>query len=571
MKSKKIFNKEDFQELLKKILEPLKPYYTNEQAGIILGVTQTNYDEKASLMESFSRPLWGLVPFFAGGGEDKWFETCYQKGLISGTDPTNSEFWGNPGEYDQRFVEMASIAYGILLAPEFLWDSFSEDEKDQIAAYLYTINEYEIPECNWQMFRVLVNIALKKVKRQYNKEKLETALEMIESFYLGDGWYRDGDSNQKDYYVPFALHFYGLIYAKEMDKEDPIRSQLFKERAMIFSKQFIYWFDDNGAAIPFGRSLDYRFAQVSFFSACLLAGIEPFPIGVMKGLIVRHLRYWMSLPIFDRDGVLTIGYGYPNLIMAERYNGPGSAYWGMKVFAFLALPNEHPFWFANADEFPNLQAVCSMPYADMIIKRYSGHVTAYVPGIYSPNGHGQIVSKYSKFAYDTHFGFSVAKSCYELHEICPDSMLAFVIDGYVYVRRICEKSEIRENEVYSKWSPYPGIIVESTICLTEYGHIRKHVIISEITCEAFDCGFAVETNLSKQVTKEVEGSMSRVENSESFCQVKGETLGLGMIIIADPNTNILYPKTLIPAIKYEIGAGQVYLETEVITGVSKSM
>ena len=83
---------------------------------------------------------------------------------------------------------------------------------------------------------------------------------------------------------------------------------------MEFAKQFLYWFDEDGAALPFGRSLTYRFAQVSFFSACLLCGIEPLPIGVMKGLIVRHMKYWLSLPVFDRNGILTIGYGYPNLI-----------------------------------------------------------------------------------------------------------------------------------------------------------------------------------------------------------------------------------------------------------------
>ena len=32
-------------------------------------------------------------------------------------------------------------------------------------------------------------------------------------------------------------------------------------------------------------------------------------------------------------------------------------------------------------------------------------------------------------------------------------MLAFWIDGYVYVRRICEESKITENGVWSKWSP----------------------------------------------------------------------------------------------------------------------
>ena len=53
-----------------------------------------------------------------------------------------------------------------------------------------------------------------------------------------------------------------------MEKEDPEHTALFKERAKTFSESFIYWFDDEGKALPFGRSLTYRFAQAAFFSAC---------------------------------------------------------------------------------------------------------------------------------------------------------------------------------------------------------------------------------------------------------------------------------------------------------------
>ncbi len=50
--------------------------------------------------------------------------------------------------------------------------------------------------------------------------------------------------------------------------------------------------------------------------------------------------------------------------------------------------------------------------------------------------------------------FNVAKSTQEVHEAAPDSMLAFYINGYVYVRRICEEFHISEREVTSRWMPY---------------------------------------------------------------------------------------------------------------------
>lgn len=564
MKIEQLERKEDFSRLLLNLLNPLKPYYTEEKAGIQLGVTSTNYDEKAILMEAFSRPLWGLVPYYAGGGKNQWFKRTYVKGLAAGTNPRGKEYWGEPGEYDQRFVEMAAIAYGILMAPQVFWKPLSKEEKANLSTYLYTINEHQIPLCNWVYFRILVNIALKSVKESYSQEKIDEDLALVDSFYLGDGWYRDGDSNQKDYYVSFAIHFYGLIYAKFMEEEDKERVERLKSRSMEFAKQFIYWFDEDGAALPFGRSLTYRFAQVGFFSACILAGLEPFPMDVMKGLIVRHLNYWMSLPIFDRDDILTIGYGYPNLIMAENYNGPGSAYWSLKTFAILALPDDHEFWKVTPAPMPKLKQVCAMPYADMLVKPYKNHTTAYVPGVYSPNGHGQIVAKYSKFAYDTKFAFSVAKSNYELYENCPDSMLAFVIDGYVYVRRICEECKVTETEVYSKWSPFKGITVETVVYPTAQGHKRMHKVISEIECEAYDCGFAVAANLSDHVYKYEFKNGAKLENDKSSCQVVSKCGGgKGMTLTPQSNTNLIHAKTLLPMVQYKIHKGTTELVTEV--------
>lgn len=561
----RMHSKKDFQELMLSILNPLKPYYSERRARLQLGVTMAHYDIGAAWMEAFSRPLWALVPYWAGGGREGGFEEIYRRGLCAGTDENDPEYWGECGSFDQRFVEMAAISYGLLFAPEVIWTPLDGREKDHLAAYLNKINEHPLPVCNWILFAVLVNIALKSVGKPCSEKMLKEYLEGLETFYLGDGWYQDGDSGQKDYYISFAIHFYSLIYAKVMEGEDPGRAAVYRERAMVFAKQFIYWFDGEGDAIPFGRSLTYRFSQVSFFSACLLAGIEPFPVPVMKGLIVRHLRSWLGRPIFDRDGILTIGYGYPNLVMAERYNAPGSPYWGMKTFAFLMLPDEHPFWSAEAAPLPELEPDCPMPYADLFVRHYGRHTTAFAPGVYSPNGHGQIVAKYGKFAYDTKFSISVAKSCYELHENAPDNMLAFVIDGYVYVRRICMESRITETGVYSKWSPYPGIVVETTLTPNDQGHVREHHIVSDRECEAYDFGFAVNRGglTPVEYTFDAGEGWAEARNQDMGCRVSGDSGLRGEVINADPNTNLLYTKTAIPGVKYMVRRGEQELRTVV--------
>ncbi|MBO5302884.1 MAG: DUF2264 domain-containing protein [Lachnospiraceae bacterium] len=557
----KLHSKKDFQDLLLEIINPLIPYYSEEKAELILGVTATNYDQKAIRLEAFSRPLWALVPFWAGGGSAPEFEEIYRKGLAAGTNPKSKEYWGGFHAFDQRFVEMAAISYGLILAPEKVWDPLTDEEKANLVNWLDGINHYELPICNWILFAVLVNIALKARGQKYDAKMMEYYLDGLDQFYLGNGWYQDGDSGQKDYYISFAIHFYSLFYAKVMEKEDPERCAKYKERAKEFAQTFIYWFAEDGMSLPFGRSLTYRFSQVSFFCACLMADVEPFPVGVMKGLIVRHLCAWMKQPIFDRNDILTIGYAYPNLVMGERYNGPGSAYWALKTFAILMLPDEHPFWTAEAEPMPQLQTQLAIKEAAMLMHRYKNHVTAFTPGKYSPAGHGQTPAKYGKFAYDTGFGFNVAKSTCEVHECAPDSMLAFYINGYVYVRRICEEYEIKDNEVISKWIPYEGITVETHLIPTADGHIRKHIIESDRECVAYDCGFAVEIDVEGEKLTEEE-NMAQVENYYSSCKVSATGVkGEGTVIIADPNTNLMHAMTRIPSVCYKINKGRNELDT----------
>ena len=212
-------SKQDFRNWMHKILDPLKPLYSEGGARLRLGDSGVTYPQVSIEMEAFSRPLWALVPFWAGGGEDPEFEDIYVRGLSGGADPFGGEYWGGFTDYDQRFVEMAAIASGILFAPEKVWEPLSREAKGNLAQWLYGINEYIIPDCNWQFFMILVNAALRKQGCRFSQEKLDSGLEKIESYYLGDGWYRDGGSAQKDYYISFAMHYYGLLYAAAMEKE----------------------------------------------------------------------------------------------------------------------------------------------------------------------------------------------------------------------------------------------------------------------------------------------------------------------------------------------------------------
>lgn len=561
-----LHTKNDFQNIMLKMLNPLENMYSEGGARLKLGGAGATYDQSAIELEAFSRPLWGLVPFWVGGGRHAGFEEIYAKGLANGATPESEEYWGGFKDYDQRFVEMAAIATGLIFAPQVLWQPLAETEKDNLCTWLNGINNYVIPSCNWHFFRVLVNVAFKKLGREYSEEKLAQSLAAVDEYYMGDGWYQDGASAQKDYYVPFALHYYGLVYAVAMEREDPKASGEYKRRAAKFAGDFLLWFSEDGSALPYGRSLTYRFAQVSFWSACLFAGVDAVPADVVKGLITRHLEYWLKQEIAGDNGVLTVGYAYPNLIMGERYNAPGSPYWAMKTFLFLALPDEHPFWAAEAAPLPQYNAVTPMPRADMLIHKYQKQTVAYPAGVCELYGHGHLIEKYSKFAYSTRYGFSVATSQLTLEENAPDNMLAFVPrGGYIYVRKNSISYEVRENAVISQWSPMDGINVTTTITPLKNGHKRQHVVKSSFACTAYDCGFSVP-KFGEDAEFGADDEMAKAKCGCLAATVSGKGAGAQHgVLEVNPNTNILFKNTVLPYVKYEIAEGKTELETVVET------
>ena len=542
--------KEEWQECLLSILEPLKAKFSADSARIVLDGGGTTYPQRVIELEAFARPLWGLVPFWYGGGHEPFFEKQYLEGLIAGPNPQSPGFWGDCSDYDQRFVEMAPIAFGLMAVPDILWNPLPEDAKDRLASWLYQINDHEMSRCNWYFFRIIVNTALKALGKPYSQPRLESDSAFIESCYIGNGWYKDGVSGRTDYYSAFAMHYYPLLLAAFADRERDTA----KARASLFADDFIYWFAETGEAIPYGRSLTYRFAQSAFWSAFAFLADDP-KIGICKGIIERNIRYWLCKDIFDNN-ILSVGYGYPNLTMADRYNAPGSPYWSLKAFLFLALPDNHPFWKAESSSLPHL-----LPLKNELDRRLLQHrgwdVTMYEPGMLGMRSLGHFTEKYDKFAYSSSSPFSISHSNESMEEAAADSMLAFVVNGTVYVRKGSADFFIEDGSLVSHWSPYPGIDVETKVIIEEDGHLRTHVIHSSMECSAYDSGFSREKdNICKTGTC-AEVSSSGIHSSAEC--VEGN--GVPVVLNADPNTNLMWRNSVIPSVEYHIGKGETRIST----------
>jgi len=549
--------REDVERAAIDLFTPLLPHWSEGGARVKLGSSGVWFSDVAEELEGFARPLWGIVPLVMGGGRFEHWD-LYRRGIASGTDPDHPEFWGW-AERDQRMVEMAAIGFALAFVPEHLWDPLTARVRDNLVTWLDRINQFPPYPNNWQFFRVMVNLGLARVGRPFDEKANRESLEILESYYQGDGWYHDGANDHADYYIAWAMHVYGLLYASARD-HDPKLAVHYHERARLFAGDFQHWFDPRGAAIPFGRSLTYRFAQGSFWGALVLADEEALPWGRIKGIYLRHLREWANHPISDRDGVLSIGYGYGNLLMHEPYNSSSSPYWAMKFFLALAAPADHPFWQADEEPLEPLDEPSVQRHAGMVVSRTETQAVALNAGqtdtIYS-NG----PAKYAKFAYSSLFAFSVAVHETRPHHGCHDSMLSLRDESGSW--RIREESEERliEGEIiYARWRPWPDVIVETVLTGAAPWHLRLHRIETPRKLWSAEAGFALAWDgLEPGGTgyETLGGASSPLARSpygvSGVRDLRGERTG--KVWVAVPNTNLIAPRTVIPVLYGEHEAG----------------
>lgn len=574
LQSNPLGNRREMADVLGQLLAPLLPHYSEGKARLLPGSTGASYPDATAGLEGFSRVLWGLAPHAAGGNRGEVCDTLWEyvlEGIRNGTDPNHPEYWGFARDCDQKLVEMAAFGYAMALAPHRIWDRLAPREQDRLVEWLGQINRRTLYDCNWLLFQVMVSLGFKRVGIPYDRDVMERNLERIERFYLSDGWYSDGVDAHCDYYGPFAIHFYCLMYAVWMEKEDPERSRLYKQRAAEFAQEFLYWFAADGSALPYGRSLTYRFAQSAFWSALAFAGLEPVPMGVIKGIVLRNLRWWLAQPIFQGDGVLSIGYRYPNLVMAENYNAPGSPYWALKAFLPLAFGEDHPFWQSEEQPLPALETCKVQRPPRFILHRQEAlnHVLAFHAGYGHTNEHTHTAAKYEKFVYSNRFGFSVPRAEWGLAQGAFDSTLALGEgDNLFRVKRKVEHCEIGDRVIHMRWKPWPDVEVATWIVTGTPWHVRIHRIHTARKLEAAEGGFAlgIEPPVSDGEPWREERKEDRVlamssRGSSGAIRLVGE--GSAEIVVPHANTNILHHRTVIPTVIQRFEPGIRWMATGV--------
>lgn len=560
--------RDDVVRAIRDLYLPLTPYYSPGGARVRLDMAGATFDRSAADLEGYARPLWGLVPLQVGGGADFVDWELFRRGLANGTDPRSAEYWGTPQNRQQPLVELAAIGFALALIPDVLWAPQSAAAKKNIAAFLNTAYGLYFGENNWMFFRVMIGLGLEAIGETPDPELREEYLKKLDALYLAEGWYSDGPVRHADHYVPFAIHFYGLIYGK-LGRDDARRAQI-QERAKTFAQQFVRWFADDGAVLPFGRSLTYRFACCGFWSALAFADCPALPWGQLKGLVLRHLRWWSQQPIAHRDGVLSIGYSYPNLHMCEPYNSACSPYWAFKAFACMALPQDHPFWTAKEEPLPPSTQTATQVQPGFILFNPPGDAIALAGGQEDHRHWLRIApEKYSKFAYSARYGFSVETDFRQFDHASFDNMLAFSRDGLHFdVREGNDEVRIADNLIYARWNAGADITVETWSLVLYPWHLRVHRIWSTVACQIIEGGFALPRPDGGPggAVEEVPGAASlRMPNDFSGIRDVGSTVERkGRVLDALPNANLMCARSSVPQLTGRIEAGETVLASAIL-------
>ncbi|WP_330308144.1 MULTISPECIES: DUF2264 domain-containing protein [unclassified Streptomyces] len=335
------------------LLAAVAPYATGDGALYHLPGEHTSWSGRLSDgLEGYARTL-----LLAAFRRDEKVLERYADGLAAGT----AGVWPRIEDRGQPLVEAASIALALRLTRPLLWDRLDDGVRQRAAEWLGDGLTAEPWPCNWELFPVTVGGFLQEIgyEPEASAAAIDRGLERIEQWYVGDGWYTDGDGRKYDYYNGWAMHLYPVLHA--WLSGDTRLLDLYGGRLETHLADYARLFGGDGAPMLQGRSLTYRFATTVPLWLGALTGRTPLSPGETRRLSSGALRYFLDRGAVDDRGLLSLGWHGPDEAVLQGYSGPASPYWASKAFVGLLLPPEHEVWTAPEEPGPTDRADAATP------------------------------------------------------------------------------------------------------------------------------------------------------------------------------------------------------------------
>lgn len=332
------------------------------------GAQDTGEQNSVDLLEGFARTFL-LAAVRLAGADGELFgslsETAqwYAQALDAGTDPHSSERWPTLTDHGQATVEATAVVLGLHFSRPWIWEAVPQRVRDNTAVWLAPSAQSFGADNNHVMFAATIQAFLASAGYAHDAAGIEAALARIEDWYVGDGWYSDGEGRRFDHYNAWTFHLYPFFILDLLaEAEATGRRQVYRDRLAQFVRGYSHLFGANGAPLIHGRSLIYRWGVAAPFWMALREGITVVPPGQVRRLASGTLKYFLDGGAAP-DGVLTLGWhGRDNSIL-QSYNAPGSPQWAAKGFLGLLLPADHPAWTEPEQQLPVEQGDFTLPLA----------------------------------------------------------------------------------------------------------------------------------------------------------------------------------------------------------------
>ncbi|MEA2062262.1 MAG: DUF2264 domain-containing protein [Gemmatimonadota bacterium] len=220
----------------------------------------------------------------------------------------------------------------------------------------------------------------------------------------------DGSNRSYDYYNFWGFQMFNLFHYAYTDPWREKFGRLIRESTAEFMESFPLFFGHDGAPIPFGRSLTYRWAASCPAGFAENAGLGTLPPGQERRIASGCLKHFWDRGAMSENGLLQAGWYGPNAMVAEDYIHRGAPYWASVGFSPLLLAEEHPFWTETEQAIPadNLDRVKVVPGAQFVLRsnQRRGEVRLYPvgsPRFYRPTW--DTGNKYYQHSYSSALGF----------------------------------------------------------------------------------------------------------------------------------------------------------------------
>lgn len=248
----------------------------------------------------------------------------------------------------QQTVETCALVICLWMCREEIWDTYTKEEKDVIAAFLTPYAHKNTVPQNWRLFNMLDLAFLHMNGYPIDKGIMRHHAQVVLNYYTKDGWYRDGHAI--DYYSAWAFQVYAPIWCQWYGYENELYlAEQFEKNSNKLMETYSQMFDADGWVNMWGRSNIYRNAATSSFDGNLFLKHHTANPGLARRISSGALMQFLGRDDLMYEGVPTLGFYKSFLPLVQSYSCAESPFWLAKAFMCLHLPEDHPFWTAKEE------------------------------------------------------------------------------------------------------------------------------------------------------------------------------------------------------------------------------